>query len=159
MGEPICRYSIEARIGDDDFVGAVGSGVAVEQGLDVGLEVFADSWNLLHELEGDFVRAVRDLMVGQALQFLVESQCKSNLVVQLAGHVLNRSGHCCPNVESLIRLVHIVARIDDAEQIVEYSHNCLEARLGVDIEIVDGAGGVTPHVRGDILYNVLNGLP
>lgn len=91
MREPLHGDGFHERIGNKNFVFARGGGIAIEGGLDVGLQNFAHARQATEEFDRDLLRFARDIFFGEPFRRSV-FQTFADFVFELADDGIEQGG-------------------------------------------------------------------
>ena len=156
VGEAIYGNSIETGVADDDGVRTLRSGVAVEQGVDVCVEVLPDAGKGLEELHGHFLGALLDDGVALIGVLFVELEREGDLLTQAVCDIFRDRRDGGADVVSLIGPVDMVTGVEDAQQLVDDLDDGIGAGDAVHVEVVDDTAVVI--VGHDVVYDLDDAL-
>ncbi len=159
MRHAVNRNGEQAGVAEHDFIGAVGGGVAVVEGLHVRLAHRADFGDFPEKLQADLLRPLLRRVLVQLLP-----QHHGDLLVEVVHHVLNEHGEVIAGIVHPVAFIPGRAGVGDAQELMDDVRHRLLVRVDEGVELVD----VPPvavilqnavYNALDLLFNGRHGLP
>ena len=114
----------QTGVAEDDFVGAVGSGIAIVKGLHICLAHCPDGGKLAEKFQ------TQQLCPFLGLGFLhLKPQHNGNLLVEVVHHVLNEHGQVVAGIVHPVALIPGRAGVADAQQLADNVRDRLLVRV------------------------------
>lgn len=115
VGDAVNRCRHKAWVGEDNFVEAAGSRVAIVGGVQVGFKAFANQWNLGEKLLADTVAFNLALVGAHGAAELAVIESNGHLLVEVVKGVLDNDRKAVLGVVNLVGAVPEMPRINYAD--------------------------------------------
>ena len=139
MGHAVDEDRLQSGVGDDDLIRRGGGGVAVEEGLQVGLEQRPNLRQPLQEAD----RQLLGLCIQLAGAFLIhrctQTERDGNLLLQAIGHVLHQHGQAVLHRVDPVAGVTEVTGEKQPLQLADQADDDLAVGLGEGLDAVNVA--------------------